>query len=404
MQTLESSFVFLSYASPDRDRVLAIYDFLSANGVGVWMDARRILPGQNWEFEIRRALDAAAAVVVFISQNSVDRTGYVQRELRMVIDKLHERPVHRIYAVPVILNPEVPVPDALKHLHCLTLAGPHDQASLLQAVRTALGKVEQTREVAQMEAEIEWTFGSWKEAWDGVPGYEAEISWPIYRSIKYPLVSQIGDAIRSEVQLMLAQERAVKLHQLPDLFSFSQAAFSRTNALSVTCENPLVKHNVLSQQLDIYWYGAGAVHGNYGFSSWVFVLDPLVRIERLATVFKDADAALATIQTEARARLLAELEQREEKAVADEDRLVWTEGIVSGTADWDAFGNFGFADSGLVLLFPPYQVASYASGSLSVLIPYDSIFPLLHRPYADALGLSWMDYEKPMQWEWTGEL
>lgn len=403
MHTLESPFVFLSYASPDRERVLEVHDFLIASGVSVWMDKSRILPGQDWELEIKRALDTAAAVVIFISVNSVDRTGYVQRELRMVIDKLAERPDHRIYAVPVMLDPDVPMPDQLKRLHCLTLASPRDQASLLQAVHAALGKAEQTREAAQTEAEIEWTFGSWKEAWDGLPGYDAEISWPIYRSTTYPMVSQIGDAIRSELQLSLARERAVKLHQDTGMCSFGQSAVFRTNTLRVRCESPAVKHRVLTQQLDIYWYGAGAVHGHYGFSSWVFVLDPLVRIERLPTIFKDPDAALVALQADVRPRLLAEIEDKEDDPVTDTDRLSWAANIEAGTADWDAFGYFGFTDSGMMLLFPPYQVASYAQGSFSVVVPYKAIFSLLHRAYADALGLSQIDFE-PLEGDWPEDL
>jgi hypothetical protein len=398
VQPLESPFVFLSYASPDRERVLPIYDFLSSNGIGVWMDVRSLLPGQDWKLEIKRALSAAAAVIVVISRNSVDRTGYVQSELRMVLEKLDEQPAHRIFAIPVLLDEDARLPDLLKHLHALTLTDTNDQGALLQAVHHAVGKVEQTREDAQMAAEIKWRFGSLKEAWQGQPGYEAEVTWPIYQSTRYPLVGQISDAIRSELHLMVAAERAVKLDQLPEIFSFGKDEVLRTNALRVRCEEPVIKNRVLSQQLEIYWYGAGAMHGNYGFSSWVFVLDPLVRITHLTTVFTDADEALATLQTEVRPLLLAQLEQQAESVVPHEDRLYWMEAIVSGTADWTAFGNFGFSDTGLLLLFPPYQVAPYSAGALSVEVPYASIFPLLRRPYADALGLSWMEFEEPIPW------
>lgn len=398
MQPLKSPFVFLSYASPDRDQVLPVYDFLAANGIHLWMDVKRILPGQHWESEIKGALEAAAAVVVFISHNSVDRTGFVQRELKIVFDKLDERPAHRIYAVPAVLDPGAPVPERLKHLQYVTLTGHEGHDLLLQAINTALGAMERTREVAQMTAEVGWRFGSWKEAWQGQPGYEAEITWPIYHSTRYPMAIQISDAIRSDLHLMVAGERAVKLDQLPEIFSFGKDEVLRTNALRVRCEAPVIKNRVLSQQLEIYWYGAGAIHGNYGFSSWVFVLDPLVRISHLSSVFTDVDAALSVLQAEALPLLLAQREQHEDREVTDEERGHWKDSIVSGTADWTAFGNFGFTDQGLQLLFQPYQVAPYSAGSLSVQVPYASFFPLLRRPYADALGLSWIDFEEPVHW------
>ncbi|HST60285.1 MAG TPA: TIR domain-containing protein [Longimicrobium sp.] len=438
---MEPPFVFLSYASPDRDRVLRVHHFLLENGVGVWMDIERILPGQHWESEIRRALDAAVAVIVFISQNSVDRTGYVQRELRMVVDKLHERPDHRIYAIPVTLDPGVTIPDALKRLHCLVLADAGGQDQLLKAVHAALGKVERTREAAQVNAGVDWRFDSYKEDWEGLPGYDVEVTWPIYRSETYPLVSQISDAIQSEVRMMVARERSTKLHQWPEHFSFGQRASQRTDLLRVTCVAPVIKDRVLSQQLEIYTYGGGAIHGNYGFSSWVFVMEPLVRIERLAVIFQDPDAGLALLQAEARARLRAEFDREqspgseeglsssEETApvgglwvseqavlvcdeapwdseevlpVSEEDPLAVEKGplgydpLAHGTADWDAFAHFGFTEDGLLLLFPPYQVAPYYTGSHSVVVPYASIYPFLRRVYADALGLASIDFEQPV--------
>jgi hypothetical protein len=67
--------VFLSYASPDRDRVGPYADALESHGFNVWVDYKRLKAGQNWNFEIRRELEKAAVIVVFISNNSVDRRG-----------------------------------------------------------------------------------------------------------------------------------------------------------------------------------------------------------------------------------------------------------------------------------------------------------------------------------------
>src|SRR4051812_2494692 len=97
-------FVFLSYASPDRTRVKRVFDALDSQGVKVWMDSECLLPGQNWEFEILRALESAALVIAFVSHNSVDRTGFVQKELKIACDKLRERPLSRAYLIPVRLD------------------------------------------------------------------------------------------------------------------------------------------------------------------------------------------------------------------------------------------------------------------------------------------------------------
>jgi hypothetical protein len=390
METLQSPFVFLSYASPDRERVLEVHDFLAANGIEMWMDTKRLIAGQNWDFEIKRALDAAAVIVVFISLNSVDRTGYVQRELRIVLDKLQDRPVHRIYVIPVILDSGMPIPDQVKSLQCITISGPGEQYALLDAIHAAFSQITDVREATRTEGEIEWSFGMLKEAWDGLPGYEAEIRWPVYRSAKFPLITHVSDAIRAETQLLLARERTVKLHQEPDHFSFGELPGRRTNLLSVTCGDPIVRGRILTQHATIHWYGAGAPHGNYAVRSWVFMMDPVVPIDSLRSLFHDPDVALAQIQLETRLRLREQLEQADQ---SEEDGRGFSResDIEAGTRDWDAFDCFGFEESGLMLWFPPYQVGPYYLGTVSVVIPYAVFRSLLRRPYLDALDLPWME-------------
>ena len=100
----EQNLVFLSYASPDRDRVFEFCDDLSRRGFNVWMDKRRIKGGQNWDFEINRALQKAVVIVVFLSTNSVNRRGYAQREIKIALDQARDRLIDDIYLIPVILD------------------------------------------------------------------------------------------------------------------------------------------------------------------------------------------------------------------------------------------------------------------------------------------------------------
>ena len=55
--------VFLCHAHADRDPVRALYTRLAKDGVDAWLDKakpcgeprRTVLPGQDWELEIRKA-------------------------------------------------------------------------------------------------------------------------------------------------------------------------------------------------------------------------------------------------------------------------------------------------------------------------------------------------------------
>ena len=47
--------VFLCHAHADRDPVRGLYTRLTQDGVDAWLDKAKLLPGQDWELEIRKA-------------------------------------------------------------------------------------------------------------------------------------------------------------------------------------------------------------------------------------------------------------------------------------------------------------------------------------------------------------
>ena len=101
--------IFLSYAREDRERVLALYQRLKADGFSPWMAETDLLPGQSWRVEIARAIRRSDVFVFFISKSSVGRAGFVQKELRTAYDLWQERPEGDIFLIPVLLEPtEIP--------------------------------------------------------------------------------------------------------------------------------------------------------------------------------------------------------------------------------------------------------------------------------------------------------
>ncbi len=49
--------VFLCHAHADCDRVRALYTRLTKDGVDAWLDKAKLLPGQDLELEIRKAVN-----------------------------------------------------------------------------------------------------------------------------------------------------------------------------------------------------------------------------------------------------------------------------------------------------------------------------------------------------------
>jgi hypothetical protein len=93
--------VFLSYAREDSSTAERLYMDLRRAEIDVWMDKKSLLPGQNWEHEIREAIKAARYFLALVSRNSVAKRGFVQREMRIALDVLDEVPVDQIYLIPV---------------------------------------------------------------------------------------------------------------------------------------------------------------------------------------------------------------------------------------------------------------------------------------------------------------
>lgn len=51
--------VFLCHAATDKPMVRDLYKRLVADGVDAWLDKEKLLPGQDWELEIRKVVRAS---------------------------------------------------------------------------------------------------------------------------------------------------------------------------------------------------------------------------------------------------------------------------------------------------------------------------------------------------------
>jgi hypothetical protein len=97
--------VFLCHSSHDKPTVRELYRRLSAEGwIDPWLDEDKLLPGQDWDYEIEKALDDSDAVIVTLSTSSVSKEGYIQKELKFVLDIALEKPEGTIFILPVRLD------------------------------------------------------------------------------------------------------------------------------------------------------------------------------------------------------------------------------------------------------------------------------------------------------------
>jgi hypothetical protein len=101
---MEQPYVFLSYSSKDRARVLPIIEKLQAAGARVWIDIVGIPPGGNYGLEIAKAIQGSALVVLACTEAAMQSRN-VKQEIQLAWK--HHRPYLPLLLEPIDLTPEI---------------------------------------------------------------------------------------------------------------------------------------------------------------------------------------------------------------------------------------------------------------------------------------------------------
>jgi hypothetical protein len=127
--------IFLSYASPDREKARLVARALEARGWSVWWD-REIPPGKSYDEVIEEALDASNCIVVLWSKASA-ASGWVRAEA--------EEGLRRRILVPATIE-SATVPLGFRRIQAADLTGWKGEAShpefrkLSEAIEGCLGQ------------------------------------------------------------------------------------------------------------------------------------------------------------------------------------------------------------------------------------------------------------------------
>lgn len=117
--------IFLSYAREDSERASRIYSLIAKPDRPVFYDKEALVPGMDWEAEIEQKLAACSLILVLCSQNSVLKEGFVQREIRLALDRAERMPDGRIFIIPVRFD-GINVPRKLARFHWLEIKSDAD--------------------------------------------------------------------------------------------------------------------------------------------------------------------------------------------------------------------------------------------------------------------------------------
>ena len=107
----EMRHVFISYCHENKATVDQLCNTLISNDVTVWVDWDNLNPGTPWKQAIQQAIHHGDFFIACFSKeyNARDKT-YMNEELSIAIDKLQQKPVDKVWFIPVKLN-ECEIPD-----------------------------------------------------------------------------------------------------------------------------------------------------------------------------------------------------------------------------------------------------------------------------------------------------
>ena len=96
--------VFLLYARQDEETVHRLYRRLVKEGVDVWLDKEKLLPGQDWAHEIHKAIYRSDLVIACLSKQFNRQGGYRHEELRIALAKANSLPEGETFLIPARLD------------------------------------------------------------------------------------------------------------------------------------------------------------------------------------------------------------------------------------------------------------------------------------------------------------
>lgn len=145
--------VFLSYASQDRPAVRELSGRLaSERWIDPWVDEKKLLPGQDWRTKIEEAVETSDAVIICLSNNSVTKEGFVQKELRYAREISFEKPDNAIFLIPLRLD-ECEVPRGLRFYQWVDYFGENSEKSYDALIESLKLRYEQKLKIEEIEQE-----------------------------------------------------------------------------------------------------------------------------------------------------------------------------------------------------------------------------------------------------------
>jgi hypothetical protein len=356
--------IFLSYAREDFERVSEFYDRLYYAGFKPWMDKKDILPGERWEHSLWKALHDSDFILVCLSKNSVNKRGFLQRELREALDKWKEKLEDDIYLIPIRFE-DCEVPESLREFEWVNLYENNGWMLLLKAIYKGIERLGKYDGFQAAYGDIKIRTERLIES--------KEIGLKYNLDVEFPQIEGLPDQSVRELNVILEGTLLKRVHAFRAIYGDEQLLdewlSQFTSELNALYEVTLLTDNLVSLKMDFYEYGAGAAHGNSSTITFNYQLKPVFPIDLHILFRPNIPPNYLEIISEYCLNDLKRQAKQDDKE-GDGESWIYEEGL---SPNYENFEKFNITEHSLVFTFDPYQVSGYAWGTRLVEIPYSKI-------------------------------
>lgn len=368
--------IFISYAKEDIKLAERLYDFLLSKNYDPWLDKKKLNGGQNWEFQINDALHKADFIIVLLSQTSVSKRGFVQKEFRKALDYCEYKLDSDIYVIPLKIE-ECEVPIKLQKFQWIEYGDEafEEIVKSIEVQRNSLLENSKTIEISGKEVPFSIHIKQ-GELGDISPKHIYEFHYPQFDFAELDVYQELNTLIQNDVLAKMLSARANYFeYLLPD---GSENALDQENPEDSSSygsiEISFINSNFISFTSFLSEYHTGAAHGMFGTTGFNYYMNPLRKFEFI-DLFTDRNNYLKVIRDLVHEKLMVLAEKSESyysieegneepSEMSPEDKrnsfYVYDDGLLPVEEN---FENYFFKENSIVFIFNPYDITAWSEGA-----------------------------------------
>lgn len=336
------------------------------------------MPGQIWDIEIMQALRRADFIIILLSNISVEKRGYVQKEFKLALEYIEEKLDTDIYIIPCKID-NCETPNKLNKYQWISLTDNYSFEKILTSLNTqrSIYKAIERKKILS-HASFEYETISKAHEVGFKPRSSIKIDYPKFKDVLNESLNEINSIIEGSVINEYINGREIIIssteeqEKVEKYFEYEFTGYS----ITISCEFTLLSKNFISIVSNSY-YNTGGIRGNYASQGYNYVLNPLRELYLLTE-----DSILEYVSSVCRKYIIDKIEKTTGTKGDEKDYFLNEEPL---QPDIGNFKNFFLDKKGVNFIFNPYEVTAYTLGQHIIPVPYINL--LNYTPDSEALKI-----------------